>query len=574
MTRAGLDTQPSATTYDLEDLISEAWRGGVRVPHFQRDFRWGAQDVLRLFDSIVKGYPVGSLLLWVRRSPAQRITLGSLEIDAPALDNALWVVDGQQRITCLANALHVVGNRHIPFNICYDLDEGQFVQYPTLIQSRYIPLPILFDLDKLLDWFAQAGQQAAEFFPEARRIAKRLRQFKVPAYLVKQDNEEVLTDIFDRMNNYGKRLSRAEIFSALFAGPEEGAQDRLSFSRIAERVADRTGFGVIDDDTVLAAILARRGPDPSREIRNEFAENRRRSGTEFPGEDRDTAYAEGEHALVRAIGFLQGVAGVPHISLLAYRSLLVVLTRFFAHFPEPHDRNLQLLRRVYWRAAVSGPAVFRGSFTQISRVLSARINPGDEWAAVQGLIEAMKDAPESMPNPERFRTNEAGAKIILSSWWALQPRSPITGKRYDSQDLANLLADQTTAAVAVRRIFPRGLPVKQQFWSANRLFVPSEEDPVDELTTLFLRRPVGLDDETWNAVLSSYCINREVVEHLRRGDRDAFLSARQDLITEQLRSFLQRMAEWGYEDTPSLDSLDLDDPDDMDELEDLPNGAR
>src|SRR5437867_3243552 len=86
MTTAGLDTQPSASTYDLEDLVSQAWRGGIRVPHFQRDFRWGTEDVIRLFDSIVKGYPIGSLLLWVRRSPAARVTLGALEIDAPASD--------------------------------------------------------------------------------------------------------------------------------------------------------------------------------------------------------------------------------------------------------------------------------------------------------------------------------------------------------------------------------------------------------------------------------------------------------------------------------------------------------
>lgn len=102
----GLDMRVSATTYDLEDLVTDAWEGRIRVPHFQRDFRWTLQDVIRLFDSIVKGYPVGSLLLWVREADAQRIRLGALDIDAPQVQQALWVVDGQQRITSLANALH------------------------------------------------------------------------------------------------------------------------------------------------------------------------------------------------------------------------------------------------------------------------------------------------------------------------------------------------------------------------------------------------------------------------------------------------------------------------------------
>jgi hypothetical protein len=526
--------------------------------------------VIKLFDSIVRGYPVGSLLLWVRKSPAQRITLGKLEINAPAADNVLWVVDGQQRITSLANALHPDGNQHSPFNICYDLDKRQFVRYPSVPEPHFIPLPILFDLEKLIDWFAAVGQDVNEYFPEARRIAKLLRQFKVPAYLVRQDDEEILTDIFDRMNSYGKRLSRAEIFSALFAGPEEGSRDRLSIGRVADLVAARTGFGTIDDDTVLSAILARRGPDPNREIRNEFDDERRRSGVEFPGEDRDTAYAEGEQALVRAVQFLQDVAGVPHLALLCYRSLLVVLTRFFAHFPQPDERNLQLLRRVYWRVAVSGPAIFKGSFTQISRVLSARIRPGDEQASIEGLLSAMDEAHPSIPNPERFKTNEAGAKVILCSWWALRPRSPFTGEPYDSQELSALLAEQITAASVVQRIFSRGLPPNQQYWSANRIFVPSGTDPVDEVPIQLIRQPVGLNESTWDAVLRSYCLNREIIKHLSVGDRDSFLSARQELITTQLRDFLSRMAEWGYEDTPALDSLTLDD---LDELEDVPDGS-
>ena len=36
----------------------------MRVPHFQRSFRWDARDVGLLFDSILRGYPVGSVLLW------------------------------------------------------------------------------------------------------------------------------------------------------------------------------------------------------------------------------------------------------------------------------------------------------------------------------------------------------------------------------------------------------------------------------------------------------------------------------------------------------------------------------
>jgi hypothetical protein len=56
------------------------------------------------------GYPIGSLLLWVRRRQAETLALGQLKIDAPAYEDSLWAVDGQQRITSLADALHPQGH--------------------------------------------------------------------------------------------------------------------------------------------------------------------------------------------------------------------------------------------------------------------------------------------------------------------------------------------------------------------------------------------------------------------------------------------------------------------------------
>lgn len=564
MNTAGLDTQPSADTYELEDLIPRAWAGLVRVPHFQRDFRWGSQDVLRLFDSIVRGYPIGSLLLWVRASPAERMTLGSLSIDAPESDGALWVVDGQQRITSLANALHPEGSHHSPFIVYYDLIEQEFIGPPAHPSPHQIPVHVLFDLDKLLDWFDTTGKSAKEYFPVARQVAKRLRQFKIPVYLVKQEDQDVLTDIFDRMNNFGKRLSRAEIFSALFAGDEEGADDRLTISSIAAQISEQTGFGTIDDDTVLHAILARRGPDPSREIRLEFDDERRRTKSDFPGEDRDTAFTEGRVALLRAVEFLQQTAGVPHLSMVSYKAMLVVFTRFFAHFPDPEERHLQLLRRIYWRVVLTGPAVFKGSFTSLARVLCSYIYPQDEQRSVRDLLGSMKSATPYVPSSLKFRTNEAVAKIILCSWWELRPRSPFTGLPYDSHDLAEALSEHNTAAPVVHWIYPRGVSQAQKFWAANRLFVPSSTDPANEFTMRFTQRPLDLDDTTWNSVLASYCLTEAAVEKLRDARPEEFLAQRQHVINTQLENFLDRMAEWDHEDTPALHDLDFDDDTDGD----------
>jgi Protein of unknown function DUF262 len=572
----GLEAQPTATTYELYelgDLVPLAWAGRVRVPHFQRDFRWQTEDVLRLFDSIVKGYPIGNLLLWVRRQQAEQFMLGRLRLTAPSHDESFWVVDGQQRLTSLANALSPEGHPYKPFTVYYDLSAKKFVESPRSLEVHHVALPTLFDLKKLLTWFRTDGVDAAEYFDEAERVATALRQYKVPAYLVRQDDREILTDIFDRMNNYGKRLNRGEIFTALYSGEEQGADDRLTLARISDNVASRTGFGSIDIGTVLAAILARRGPDSMRDIRVEFS-SPRRTQSEFPNEDQTMAFSEGEEALVRAVDFLIREAGVPHISLLPYRALLVTFTRFFAHFPSPQPNSLRLLRRLHWRLSLVGPTVFKGSFTQFSRTLGGKIRPGDEDASLMAMLGAISEARPVLPSAERFRTNEATTKVILGAWWSLRPRSLITGEILDANDLDQLLGLDRTAAIATPMIFPNIKQSHPKLSAANRLFLPSSTDPVSEIPSLLSCQPLDIDDDTWDAVLGSHLLDRDVAA-LADVDRDKFLADRQAHIIRHLDDFLNRMAEWDREDTPSIESLDLDDEfqeADESDILDVPDG--
>ena len=557
----GLETRPGATTFDLDDLVELAWRGQIRVPHFPRDFRWTRQDVVRLFDSIVKRYPVGSLLLWRRPAPAQRLTLGALHFDAPQVDQALWVVDGQQRVTSLANALHPDGARDLRFNLGYDVRDDRIVNRPGTDDPYVIPLPILFDLAKVLDWFA-THPEVGDYRNRAFELAKHLRQFAIPAYQVVQDDTLVLRQIFDRMNNYGKRLSRAEIFSALNAGDESDAEHTLTIDQIADHVEDEFGFGRIDADTVLRAILARRGPDVHREIRFEFDDDNRRGDLEFRNEDRDSAFAAGEEALVRAVRFLQSI-GVPHVALLAYRYLLLVLTRVFAHHPEPDPANLRLLGRWYWRAAVLGPEIFKGGTTGALRILGTRVRPGDLTGSVGDLLSVLDNEHQvTVPDLRRFRTNEASAKITLCSWWERGPRSPNTGVPFELPELTEALLDRTTAADAVAIFVARRfVPEPYRLWASNRALVPALIEPAAEVSGAFLQRPFDVPEDTWAQVLHSHSISPESERQLAAGDTVAFLRSRQADLQQVLESFLRRKCEWGFENTPPLHELLIEDLD-------------
>jgi Protein of unknown function DUF262 len=553
-----LDSRPSAATYDVEALVNMAWDGKLRIPHFQRDFRWNWDDVRKLMDSIIKGYPIGSLLLWTRPAPAQMLHLGELNIKAPAQTDALWVVDGQQRLTSLANVLSPSGQSSPRFAMAYSLELGDFVHTPQIEDPLVIPLPVIFDLQQILKWFNRYPH-IADYIDDATSLTRKIRQFEVPAYLVSQNDPTILQDIFDRMNSYGKRLSRAEIFSALNAGDENSKDNSLSFASIADRIDQDLQFGKLDNDTVLAAVLARRGAEVRRDIRTEF--------TAPNDEGREAAYRAGEEALRGAVSFLQEEVGVPHLAMLAYRYLLVVLARLFAFYPHPDSRNLRLLRRWYWQAAVAGPEQFRGGTPNAARVLCTQVVQGDLNGSVQGLLSAVHRSTEPTLDLSRFATNEASTKILLCGWWDLGPRNPSTGQPYDRSDLAESLAEQNTARDAVRYLLPsRAAPPEKRKWAANRALMPGLEVDPREVVTLMSRPPLDMDEDIWLAMLRSHSVTAALSDLLFREKYPEFIFARQQILKEHAHDFLARVCEWGFEDTPPLDSLIVDeDYDDVDD---------
>ncbi|WP_239694823.1 hypothetical protein [Streptomyces sp. DvalAA-19] len=95
--------------------------------------------------------------------------------------------------------------------------------------------------------------------------------------------------------------------------------------------------------------------------------------------------------------------------------------------------------------------------------------------------------------------------------------------------------------------------------AANRLFIPFDEPRPAELSRTFSMHRVDIEESLQEAILRSHLIDRKAVDALARDDRLEFLRIRQESIRVHLESFLSRMAEWDYEDTPALDHMNLDD---------------
>lgn len=96
-----------AQMLELERLLDYCAAGSLGVPDFQREFAWSDQHVVSLLGTIFNGWPAGSLL-FVRGNLA-KFQLRPPDGAPPLGDVEYVILDGQQRITALYNALRDVG---------------------------------------------------------------------------------------------------------------------------------------------------------------------------------------------------------------------------------------------------------------------------------------------------------------------------------------------------------------------------------------------------------------------------------------------------------------------------------
>ncbi|MFI8633299.1 DUF262 domain-containing protein [Microbacterium sp. NPDC077663] len=525
--------------FRIQDLAALVRSGQIRIPEFQRSFRWAASDVLALFDSILRGYPFGGMLLWRREAPKGLLTIGALEIEAKARPDALWVIDGQQRITSLVNAVDPEAAQDERFAISYVLPRRRFALTRDIKEGLAIPLPDLFDLGRAFAWLRE-NPDAADYADEIQRLTGLLRDVEVSASVIEEGDEALLRDIFDRINSAGKRLRGSEIFDAIH-GAGSGSTDGLSMSAIADRLDTRTEFGRLPDQTNYQAILVVRHPDLTRNVRSEFSGDRE-AAVSFSTDTQADAYRRGEESLFHVVRFLQSDAGIPHSTFVPFRFHLLVLARFFAHFPSPAPRNLELLSRWVWRSTTfSEPLGYTGSTSNI-RSLANLVQPGDEDASVQRLLHATETGRgPSVPSVTAFRTNKSSGKLVLGALWSLQPLNPATGQALTHGDLATALDAEPSARDVALELVSRVSATN----AANRVLAVVDR-------TSFLE---NMTEEG----LSSHLLDVEMLDQLARGRTDEFLERRATILAQHLGRFVAERTGAGLEMTPPLESLDFDD---------------
>lgn len=250
-------------------INNEEEQGGLWLPNIQRYFIWKEEQIERLFDSIMREYPIGSLLIWKTKEPIKirkfidnyKEGLKLVDFYVPKNEKIkLIVLDGQQRLQSLFIALKGSYNgKELYFNVLSGKEneeedikfEFKFIEPSKAdINRGWVKVKdIIYDnreYDEIAESIVEkveegrvplSDQEKSLIRKNILKLIKEFRDKENIAYteLDSVDNPETyklndVVEIFIRANAGGTPLSKSDLmFSLLTAEWEEVEEDLTNF---------------------------------------------------------------------------------------------------------------------------------------------------------------------------------------------------------------------------------------------------------------------------------------------------------------------------------------------------------
>lgn len=240
-------------TYPLHLLLDYIAKGKLSLPDIQRPFVWKATQVRDLFDSLYRGFPVGTLMLWETGAKVGVKPVGGGEMD---MVPSLLIIDGQQRLTSLYSVIRgvpVMDHRFDKKRIAIAFRPGdetfevagavtrsdpEFLSDITELWQRSFKTTVQTFLDRLEKRRGTPLEEA-----ERDRLENRLDHvrdlWKIISFevieMTEGASEEDVAEIFIRINSKGVSLSQADfVLTLLSVHWERGRLELEEFSRKAK----------------------------------------------------------------------------------------------------------------------------------------------------------------------------------------------------------------------------------------------------------------------------------------------------------------------------------------------------
>ncbi|MET8060059.1 GmrSD restriction endonuclease domain-containing protein [Streptomyces microflavus] len=413
----------------LRKAIERIHNGTMRVPGFQRGFIWEPTSAALLMDSIYKGFPFGSVLLWRTRTALKtEKELGGFELRPPEKDYPVdYVLDGQQRLTSIFSTFQTEltpkeENPEVWLPVYYDFEaegDAQGTRFVALQESetanapgRYFPLNCFFDPVA----FSSATKPLnVDRNIEIVKVQERFKEALIPVETFESEDRTSVAIVFERVNRMGVELTMFELLTAWTWSEDFDLQEK--FLGLAETF-ENFGFGSIgaDNDLMLRCCSAILQGDPAPE-----------SLVNINGTNVRASFEVVEKALGLAIDFVRTNLGVRHLKFMPYSAQLIPLATFFSvrqSQPITNDERAVLLRW-FWRSSF-GHRYSGNPGRNIKRDVEAALELRN--GAGTTLEDIAVDVNERFFTENQFNSRTVATKTMILLLASLKPKSFLSGQ--------------------------------------------------------------------------------------------------------------------------------------------------
>jgi hypothetical protein len=347
------------TDISVRELVDMIDRGELRLPELQRRYVWPATRVRDLLDSLYRGYPSGTILVWETNEDVPARDLAIEQRESPFGAYKL-LLDGQQRLTSLTAVLRgeplKFKNRVRPVEIAFNLDhpdgpppevvevedddlpgdqgvededlngDGRSVQERVrnrtfvvasralLADPRWVKVSDIFN-PKVREWDLVKRLVDSPDHPDYERYSQRIQRvrkiedYQYVMHLVERGlSYEEVAEIFVRVNSLGMKLRGSDLAMAQITARWHGALDKFDdFAEECEKVWFTFDPGLL----VRTLVVFATGQSRFRTV----------AGISVP--TMESAWDKAKDGLRFAINFLRANAGIEDESLLSSPLLVI-----------------------------------------------------------------------------------------------------------------------------------------------------------------------------------------------------------------------------------------------------------
>lgn len=236
----------------IPDLLKEISRKKIGLPSFQRDFVWKPLQMARLIESVVRNYPIGTLM-WLPYESNKDMGVSWFEESDDSYSRPRYlVIDGQQRMRTFMHLLRVHrqfgevpaveyqgASYHFFIRIATNISklppcepkntfvvfersgDGNWLDIDTQAASELMPLVYILDKKYIRRWFAKGyprpwTKKTRMHLKNMLTINKHLTSnYYCPVEIISRKlNEEDHKNIFGLLNEAGTDLTTFDLLSA------------------------------------------------------------------------------------------------------------------------------------------------------------------------------------------------------------------------------------------------------------------------------------------------------------------------------------------------------------------------